>query len=65
MSAEIENNETGLQVMATSQEKVLIKRQVLNAEKYEKNILQYAKKKTADLYQQTQENKAHLYCSGQ
>ncbi|EPL6454667.1 MULTISPECIES: hypothetical protein [Providencia] len=61
MSAEIENNETGLQVMATSQEKVLIKRQVLNAEKYEKNILQYAKKKTADLYQQTQENKAHLY----
>jgi len=60
MSAEIKNNEVGSQMMATAKEKVLIKRQVLNAEKYEKNLLHYARKKTAGLYQHAQENNTHL-----
>lgn len=57
MSAEIE---TKKQIMATAQEKVLIKKQVLNASKYEKSIIQYAKKKSNRLYQHAQENEAIL-----
>lgn len=50
-----------MQIEDTAQEKVLIKRQVLHTSKYEKDIIQYAKKKVSEHYQQSQEEKEHLY----
>lgn len=46
--------------MTTAQEKVLIKKQVLTAFKYKKSIIQYAKKKSNDLYLHAQENVLQL-----
>lgn len=44
MPTEIEAKKATMQIMTTAQEKVLIKRRILDASKYEKNIIQYAKK---------------------
>ncbi|MEQ4676056.1 hypothetical protein ABN063_15955 [Providencia vermicola] len=61
MSIEVETKSTQTQIMTMAQEKVLIKKQVLTAFKYKKSIIQYAKKKSNDLYQHAQESVLQLH----
>lgn len=45
----------------TLQEKVLIKQRVLNASKYQKNIIKYAQKKVNNIYQQAVSEQEDIY----